>query len=309
MAYPRRTSRQQRARVAARLAHDHGGVVHRRDLLRLGVTRSDVRAERLAGRWELLGRHTVRVAQLEPHAQWWLAVWESGSAAHLDGAAALVASGLNGFQPARIDISLPRNNRRHRRSGVVLHQRLTMPPTLGAGVPRVRPDVALVHAAAWAVSERQAALLICLAVQQRLVPPQRLLRAWSAHQLATRGTRRTFLATVVRDVGDGAHSLGELDFALLCRRRGLPSPARQVVVELEDGRVYLDVRWHGRELVVEVDGGHHALALNTVADALRQNEVVLTGSRVLRLPVLGLRLEADAFMDQVARGLAQSAAA
>ena len=39
-------------------------------------------------------------------------------------------------------------------------------------------------------------------------------------------------------------------------------------------------------LGVEVDGGHHALALNPVDDAMRQNEVTLAPT-VLRIPVLG----------------------
>ena len=106
---------------------------------------------------------------------------------------------------------------------------------------------------------------------------------------------------MVRDVCDGAHSLGELDFARLCRTRGLPEPDRQSVRTLADGRVYLDVAWNDIGLVVEIDGGHHALALNTVADALRQNELVLSAERVLRIPVLGLRLDPNAFLNQIVR--------
>ena len=68
-----------------------------------------------------------------------------------------------------------------------------------------------------------------------------------------------------------------------------------------DGRVYLDVAWEDIALVVEIDGGHHGLALSPVDDALRQNEVVLGASRVLRIPVVGLRLDPAAFLDQVVR--------
>ena len=48
------------------------------------------------------------------------------------------------------------------------------------------------------------------------------------------------------------------------------------------GRVYLDVAWEDVGLVVEIDGGQHALALNPVDDALRQNEVTLGDDLVLR---------------------------
>lgn len=305
-----RTTRTRRASVATELAALHAGVVHRADLRAAGITRADVRTEVAAGRWAVAGKHTVLVGAGSPTGEGllWQAVWESGSGAVLDGATALVASGLTGFTPARIDVSIPRNNRRHAVPGVALHHRSRMPPVLGAGIPRVRPEWATVHAAQWAVSDRQAALIICLAVQQRLVPPDRILRAWQA---ARSGRRRAFLEVVVRDVCDGAHSLGELDFGRLCRRRGLPPPSRQVVRSIAGGRVYLDVSWDDVALVVEIDGGHHALALNPVDDALRQNAVVLTGDRVLRIPVLGLRLVPDAFMDQVveAHELAREAAA
>jgi hypothetical protein len=251
------------------------------------------------------GKHTVVIGSgtLTTAARHWHAVWESGSGAVLDGAAALVASGLVGFTPARIDVSLPRNNRRHAVPGVVRHLRSTMPPTLAVGIPRVRPEWATIHAAQWAVSDRQAALLLCLPVQQRLVPPERVLQAWHA---SARGRKHALLDVLVRDVCDGAHSLGELDFAGLCRGRGLPEPSRQEVRRLPSGRVYLDTGWDDIALVVEIDGGHHALALNPIDDALRQNDVVLSGDRVLRIPVLGLRLMPRAFMDQVVRAHQQA---
>jgi len=167
------------------------------------------------------------------------------------------------------------------------------------GVPRLRPEAAVVHAAQWARSDRQAALLICPVVQQRLVRPDRLLAHWLT---VRRSPRRGFLHSVIRDVCDGVHSLGELDFARLCRARGLLEPSRQVVRTQPDGRVYLDVAWEDIGLVVEIDGGHHGLALNPVDDALRQNEVVLGAARVLRIPVVGLRIDPEASLEQVVRG-------
>ena len=55
-------------------------------------------------------------------------------------------------------------------------------------------------------------------------------------------------------------------------------------------------------LVVEIDGGHDALASSPVDDALRQKAVVLRGEPLLRIPVIGLRLMPDALMAQVAAG-------
>ena len=295
-----RQSREFRARVGASIAALHDGVAHRSELREAGLSRHDVASEVLAGRWQRAGRHTVVLGSgdVTGEALWWRAVWETGAGAALDGAAALLAGGLTGFTPEAIDVSLPTGNRRHSVPGVRRHRRVNVLPVAGAGIPRVRPELAVIHAAQWARSDRQAALLLCLVLQQRLVAPDALLAAWRA---VTRSRRRALIDSVVRDVCDGAQSLGELDFAALCRRRGLPEPSRQAVRVLPDGRVYLDVAWDDIGLVVEIDGGHHALALNPVADALRQNEVVLAAERVLRIPVLGLRLDPEAFLNQVVR--------
>ncbi len=299
----RRLLRAERARRAASVAADHDGVAHRRDLRAVGVSRADVRSEVEAGRWLTAGRHTVVVGNLPPtgRALLWRAVWECGSGTVLDGVAALVAEGLTGFEARGVDVSVPRNNRSRRVEGVRRHRRTVMPSATAAGLPRVDVPVAVVNAAGWAVSERQAALLLCLVLQQRLTIPGRLLGAWRCSTARMPARRRRLLSTVVADLCDGAHSLGELDFAAMCRDAGLPAPSRQVVRTLPGGRVYLDVAWEDIGLVVEIDGGHHALALDVVDDALRQNEVVLREGRVLRLPVIGLRLMREPFMAQVVR--------
>ena len=296
----RRVPREQRAAVGARLAADHAGLAHRRDLRLGGVSRADVRSEILAGRWTAAGRHTVVIGTGAPAAEGllWQALWETGAGAVLDGASALVAVGLTGFVADTIDVAMPTDNRRHRVPGVTVHRRREVGPTTGSGLVRCTSEWATIRAAQWARTDRSAALLVCLPVQQRLVAPGRLLTAWTT---VRRSRRRAVLDAVIRDVCDGAHSLGELDFARMCRRCGLPPPSRQVLRTAPGGRVYLDVAWEDIGLVVEIDGGHHALALNPVADALRQNEVTLSEEVVLRVPVLGLRLAPTAFMAQVVR--------
>ncbi|NHI19344.1 hypothetical protein H9L10_08790 [Phycicoccus endophyticus] len=297
----RRLTRGERAVRAGEVAARHGGVAHRADLRAVGVSRADVRSELAAGRWSRLGRHTVLLGTGAPgqEARWWQAVWETGAGAVLDGVSALQAAGLTGFAAGRIDVAIRTNNRVHRPPGVRVRQRRDLGPVMGAGIPRTRPEQATVRGALWAASDRQAALVVCLAVQQRLVPPGRLLAAAGAHGPHR---RRRLVQQVVADVCDGAHSLGELDLGRWCHRYGIPPPTRQRVRIVAGGRVYLDAAWEDAGLVVEVDGGHHALALGPVDDALRQNELALGSDLVLRLPVLGLRLEPERFMDQVRRG-------
>ncbi|EAP99914.1 hypothetical protein JNB_07084 [Janibacter sp. HTCC2649] len=295
----RSPTRQERHAIAQPLAAEHDDVVHRADLRRLGVGKAEVRSEVRAGRWFTHGRHTVALAagELSPRADLWRAVWESGSGAALDGSAALLAAGLRGFVPQVIDVSQPRNNRHHLVPGVRLHRRTTMPAEGGSGLPRVRPEHAVVHAALWARSDREAALVLCLVVQQRLTTPIRLLEAWRGARKT--GSRIPFLTEVVIDICDGAQALGELDFARLCREVGLPPPTRQCVRHGADGRVYLDTCWEEVGLAVEIDGGHHQWALNPVDDALRQNDLVIGGDVMLRIPLLGLRLARERFLGQV----------
>jgi very-short-patch-repair endonuclease len=142
-----------------------------------------------------------------------------------------------------------------------------------------------------------------MAVQQRMVQPERLgvelLRV-------RRDRRRQLINAVLLDLLGGVRSLGELDFARECRRRGLPEPSRQAVRRGRDGRYYLDVVWAQWRVVVEVDGIHHLSAENVVDDALRHNAVTLTDGRVLRLPLLGLRVAPDAFFGQIEEALAAS---
>src|SRR5699024_6460529 len=113
------------------------------------------------------------------------------------------------------------NNRRHKVNGVKAHyySTSTMPPVVRGGVPRVRTEHAALHAAQWATTDRIAALILVLVVGQRLVRPDLLLTTFESLR---RCARRQFISGVLRDICDGAHSLGELDFARICRRYGLP---------------------------------------------------------------------------------------
>lgn len=111
------------------------------------------------------------------------------------------------------------------------------------------------------------------------------------------------LGLLVRDIADGAQSLGELDLAAMCRRRGLPAPARQAVRRTPAGRIYLDAAWDDPPVSVEVDGAQHREGLQVSWDNLRQNEVVIEGGLVLRIDLIGLRIVGERFMDQLTRAL------
>ncbi|MEO5709711.1 MAG: hypothetical protein ABIQ59_07805 [Nocardioidaceae bacterium] len=164
------------------------------------------------------------------------------------------------------------------------------------GIRLTHAPVAAIRAAIWARSDRAAATLMAMAVQQRLAPAEQVLL--EARRL-NRHKRRPLILDVARDIADGVQALSELDFARLCRRRGLPEPTRQKVRPGHRGRAYLDVEWDEWRVVVEVEGAHHDAPENAVDDALRQNALTIGRLDVLRIPVLGLRTCPGDFLDQV----------
>jgi hypothetical protein len=297
-----RSRRAERHTLAESVAWDHHGIARRQQLVSVGITKDEIRHELDAQRWFRLGRHTVGVTVREAtgRARWWWAVWEAGSGAALDGVTALLAAGLRGWSDDTVHVSVPRGRRAHVLPGVIVHRPRPEPERRGAGVPRVCPVTAVIHAAHWARTDRAAATLVAMAVQQRLVPPSRLVEQWAT---VRRSSRRQLLERVVADVCDGAHALGELDFARLCRERGLPEPTRQAFRAGSRGRRYLDAWWEQFGVHAEIDGAHHGSGLVPVDDALRQNDVALEGAITLRVPVLGLHVAPEQFLDQVEAAL------
>jgi len=298
--------RERMARLEA-LAQEQGGVVSRAQAYGLGITRGQVRANLRARRWSRIGTQAIALhtGPLTEEGKLWSAVFEGGPRAHLDGASALVAEGLKNFTSDRIRVSVPRGARVRRTKAVDVRQtrRWSESDLAPSGVPRTRPMVAAVRAALWAASDKQAALLLTMAVQQGLTTPEligeQMLRI-------RRDRRRAFVHGVVLDLLGGVRSLAELEVARECRRRGLPEPSRQVVRRGRNGNYYLDIMWKEWGVVVEVDGIQHSWAGQVVSDALRQNDVTLENAVVLRLPLLGLRVAPDDFFDQIEQALAQA---
>lgn len=290
--------------MAGDLGAQQGGVVSRSQLSGLGLTRWQVEAELRARRWAAHHRQTLatHTGELSETATWWSAIFEVGPGAALDGATALRAAGMRGFDDL-LHVSTPKSSRPRRPRNVLVHETRRRRPgdLIEVGLPRVRPPIAAIRAALWARSDRQAALVLAMSVQQRITTPEALGTAFSA---VRRHRRRKLIAQVLADLSNGAQSIGELDFARLCREYGLPEPDRQTRRRGPDGVYYLDSAWTSYGAIVEIEGLHHLQAAQALADASRQNELTIGNDRVLRIPVIGLRAAPDHYMSQVARLLA-----
>lgn len=293
-----------RHRRLSRLAADQGGTVSRRQAYGVGITRWEVRANVRARRWQLIGDQSIvlHTGPVSDAGLQWAAVFQGGPRAHLDGASALVASGLQRFEVKRVRVSVPRGAkvRRTRHFDIRQTRRWSADVLVATGIPRTTAPVAAVRAALWALSNKQATLVLTMTVQQGLASAEQLSEAALAIR---RDRRRLLLHAVILDLLGGARSLGEIDVARECRRRGIPEPSRQVLRRDGPKRYFLDVFWEEWGVVVEIDGIQHAWAENIVGDALRQNAVSLKGATVLRVPLLGLRVAPDDFFEQIERAL------
>ena len=262
-----------------------------------------VEAEVRAGRWHRLGPQSLFVldaaASPDPElARRWWAVLEVGGQAAVDGVSALQHAGLRGFDHPEIQVSVHKSGCYRRPKGVRIYEtrRRATGDLVGAGLPRVRPAIAAVRAALWAQTNRQAALILIMTVQQRVAPVGEI---WAALDTVRRHRRRRFLLAVLADISDGVQSMGELDFARLCRSAGLPEPDRQVVRQGGRGRIYLDAYWDKWNVVAEIEGIHHEWETNQIGDTLRQNDLTLAEGAVLRIPVVGLRDCAAPYLEQL----------
>jgi very-short-patch-repair endonuclease len=159
----------------------------------------------------------------------------------------------------------------------------------------------LVDAAAWARTDDEARTIIAAGCQQRRVTSDELLEIVA--QLP-RARRRSLVVETARDAAGGATALSEIDFIRLCRRAKLPIPDLQERRTDASGRIrYLDAYWHLYRLHVEVDGAHHMDAGQWEADMRRQNDVWISGDRILRFSAWQVRHRPAEVIEQLQRAL------
>lgn len=293
--------------AAARSLPHLAAVITAGDLYGWGVTRSQIRANLAAHRWRRFGR-AILLHNHDPTKQdWWdIARVNCGPRSVLTAFTVAEALGLRGYERDEVHVLAPPGTRRPHVDGLRLRLHITKAwsdaDVLRPGIHRLAP--ALVRAASTYRLPRPATGLIAAGVQQRLVRPDDLAAALDA---AGRVRHVGLLRLAVADIAQGAEALSELDFVRLCRRHGLPEPELQRVRPDSQGRRrYLDASWRrrdGRLVVVEVDGAVHLVPRVWFDDQLRQNELVLADSLVLRYPSVIVRTEEALVAAQLRRAL------
>lgn len=295
---PRLSDRQDADRLAA-IAAAQRQVATRAQLLAAGFDSDAVRRRVATGRWQRIGPAVVlHNGPIDELALAWAGILSVQGPAALAGRSGAKRYGLRGFEPGAIEIVVPRGATPPAITGVRWHESRRFGEADIAsprGLAVVRAPRAIVDAASWTPSPRVACALVAASVQQRVVSARALRRELAAAGLIQ---HRKQLHAVVADIEGGADSLSEIDLVALARRAGLPPPRRQAVrCDRFGRRRYLDADFGG--FVVEVDGGVHLKPLTYWDDALRQNELVLGGDRVLRFPTIAIRLEPDVVIAQL----------
>ncbi|WP_242624710.1 endonuclease domain-containing protein [Krasilnikovia cinnamomea] len=273
-----------------------------------GVVRGHLRL----GRWRRICRGVLLTenGRLGWDQQLWVAVLAAGPGALLGGVTAATLGGVRGLRAGPVDVLIPAHRTVTRRltglpldmPGVRVHRSTLLTPGTRLGrPPRTTVARAVVDAASWARTDDEARVVLAAACQQRRVLPSQLHEVVAAHP---RSPRRALIRATISDLDGGAQALSELDFVALCRRYGLPSPdLQQHRTDARGRHRYLDAYWRQWRLHVEVDGAHHMDVRHWAADMLRQNEVWISGDRILRFPSWLLRGRPDEVAAQIRAAL------
>lgn len=274
----------------------------RAQLAALGVSPSTIRNNVQAGRWEALSTHVValQTGRLDPAQRAWLAVLDGGEDCVLTGLTVLAQAGLSGFPTDRIVAAVPMSGTAKRTDDYVRRRsRRVVPENLHPArmPPQLRVGPALIDALQHMSSTLRGSALLAAVVQQRLMPASAVRELIGA---ATNLPHRHAYLLTGGDIEGGAHSLLEIDFRRLGRRAGLPAPQGQTVrVDGSGRRRYLDADFGA--FAVEVDGAVHLRPLNWWDDMWRQNDIVLSGTPVLRFASVGVRLQPERVIEQLRR--------
>jgi uncharacterized protein DUF559/putative AbiEi antitoxin of type IV toxin-antitoxin system len=295
----------------ARLLRRQDGCITRRQALR-HLSEKALRHRVASGRWRrvLTGVYVTHAGAPTAAQYDWLAVLASGGDDDgdvcLGGLSALRAGGLRGVEPAALDVLIPYSRAVSRPCGIRVH-RSRIPPRLAIArpgfAPCCAPDRAVVDAAQWARSDREARLIIAASFQQSLVTLAAVGRALREQPKAR---RRALVKATAEDCAGGSHSVAELDFVALCREYYLPLPTRQVVRRDGRGRRrYVDVLFDEWMVAVEIDGSHHLDVHQQWDDAVKANALELAGYTVLRYPAYAIRTEGRRIAEEIRQALRQ----
>ena len=292
------------------LASSQQGVVSRRQLYELKVTRemvrSQIRAERWA--WRTDSVLTTTTGPLSWDQRLWVAALHCGPGSAIGGLTAARSHGLRNWDRDEITVLVDDDLSFAPMEGLnIFRTRRGIPGLLdpASDLPLLRVEPAVLLFAAYDRSKRTAQGVLAAVVQQGLTTPERL-RACLASMRPLR--RAADFRAALTDLEGGAQSLAEIDVRRACRRFAVVLPHRQRPrVDRGGRRRWTDCEWDlpdGAVLVLEVDGAFHTEVRQYSADMKRQRRLTTRDRMIVRCSAIELRDEPGEVMaDLIAIGV------
>ena len=226
----------------SRTARSQNGVIHRDQCRSIGVHRSYVRNQLDAERWTAWGDKVLLLQNARPSRRqlMWIAILDARPLAALCSHTSLELAGfqvLCGGGEADTSAGPARREGDPHSPVSSFTSRVGWVSRAGLddrGLRRTEDSRSVIDAAAWQPWPRFACLMLAAAVQQRLCTPADLEHALS---YVGRVRHKAYLRVALGDIARGAHSLGELDVAAVCRRFRLAPPQRQMKRRDRGGRM------------------------------------------------------------------------
>ena len=265
----------------AKLARSQYGVVARRQLAAIGLSRRAVERRIASGRLHRihLGVYAVGHTVLSRNARYLAAVLAAGDGAVLSHRSAAILWGIHRSDAAKIDVTVPRScGFRSTRSIAVHRPRLAPEPMTHAGV-RVTTPVRTLQDLAIAVPrrtlEKAAEMAEALRLDVTLDPDHP-------------GAARLNDVLERHDLHSITRSPLEDEFLELCDRHGIPRPLVNTHVEGFE----VDFVWPDARLIVETDSRtYHGTADAFERDRARDARLTAAGWRVVRFTRRQVRFE------------------
>jgi hypothetical protein len=283
-------------RLWAQLADAQAGLLSHRQLRELGVGRGEIRNHVRVGRWAVRSGEVVSTTTgpLSPEQALWLGVLHGGPSAMVGALSAAGVRGLQRWDRSEITILVANPMSFEPLPGYrFFRTRRPFKVLLGSGeLPVCRLEPAVLMFAAHEPHLRTACGAVTAAVQQRLTTTEALID-WIDRLAPLRRSRD--LRELLADVGDGAHSMAEVDLRKACREYGVQPPRSQRSrTDSRGRRRYTDAEWRlpdGRVVVLEVDGGFHDDPTQSTLDRRRNRQLTTPHRAIVQCSAWEIRHE------------------
>jgi very-short-patch-repair endonuclease len=256
----------------ARIAGRQGGTISRRQLLRLGLTATQIRDRVRSGRLRVIYRGVYAVGHdaIPVRGRLFAALLVAGPPAALSHRTAAALHKLIPSMPPFVDLTVAGRRAPRNRSDLIFHRATTLEATTKHGLPVTTPARTLQDLAA-SQPEPEVRKALNQALVHRLVTPG---------DLADRtGPGSAILKRLARITAPTRSGL-ERRFLRAIEASAIPKPVKEHPI----GRYIADFYWPDHRLVVETDGWTtHGGPIAFVDDRIRDAELAIRDVVVIRV--------------------------